>query len=93
LTAGNRRNAIVTDQANTVRASVPGIFYRRPDPNSEVYVNPGDEVQPGTVVGVVEVMKQFHEIRTEQAGRIGEFLVDNEETVAVGQPIVALEET
>lgn len=74
-----------------IRAQIPGIFYRRPDPESEPFVEVGDAVEPGTVVGVVEVMKQFHEVAAESAGTIAAFEVDNEGVVSPGDVIVRLE--
>lgn len=74
-----------------IRAQIPGIFYRRPDPESEPFVEVGDTVQAGTVVGLVEVMKQFHEVAAEGAGTIAAFEVDNEGVVSPGDVIVRLE--
>ena len=48
-------------------------------------------MQPGDVVGLVEIMKTFHEIHSDAAGRIARFLVENEELVDAGQDIIALE--
>ena len=72
---------------HTIRAQIPGIFYRRPDPGSPPYVEPGDTVETGTVVGLVEVMKQFTEVRAESAGTIVEFDVEDEGMVAPGEVI------
>lgn len=80
----------MADDENAVHAPIPGIFYRRPEPDADPYVKEGEEVESGAVIGLVEVMKQFHEVRTEQAGRIGSFLVENEDIVAAGQAIATL---
>ena len=40
----------------TVKAQMPGTFYRRPDPESDVYVEEGDTVSAGDTVGLIEVM-------------------------------------
>jgi acetyl-CoA carboxylase biotin carboxyl carrier protein len=77
----------VADDTTAIRAQIPGIFYRRPDPGSPPYVEEGATVQPGTVVGLVEVMKQFHEVLAESAGTITAFEVDNEGTVSPGDVI------
>jgi acetyl-CoA carboxylase biotin carboxyl carrier protein len=75
----------------TIKSPLPGTFYRRPNPQAEPYVSEGDDVSPGDVVGLVEIMKSFHEIHSEARGRIARFLVDNEELVDAGQDIIALE--
>ena len=75
----------------TVKAQMPGTFYRRPDPESDLYVNEGDSVSAGDTVGLIEVMKSFHEVKSEDDGTISKFLVGNEEAVDAGQDIVELE--
>jgi len=76
---------------HVIRSPIPGVFYRRPDPDSPSFVEEGDSVEPGTVVGLVEVMKQFHELRSEVAGRIRAFTVDNEGVVGAGDAVVELD--
>ena len=75
----------------TIKSPLPGTFYRRPTPEADPYVTEGDSVSPGDVVGLVEIMKSFHEIVTDVQGVVARFLVDNEELVDVGQEIIALE--
>ena len=75
----------------TVKAQMPGTFYRRPDPDSDVYVNEGDEVSAGDTVGLIEVMKSFHEVTAEEGGKVSKFLVENEDAVDAGQDLVELE--
>ena len=74
-----------------IRAQIPGIFYRRPDPDSAPFVEVGDTVETGTVVGLVEVMKQFHEVKAESAGTIAAFEVDDEGVVSPGDVIARVE--
>jgi acetyl-CoA carboxylase biotin carboxyl carrier protein len=76
---------------NTVKAQMPGTFYRRPDPESEPYVEEGDEVSAGDTIGLIEVMKNFNEIKAEDDGKISKFLVEDEEAVDAGQDLVELE--
>jgi acetyl-CoA carboxylase biotin carboxyl carrier protein len=75
----------------TVRAQMPGTFYRRPDPESDPYVEEGDQVSAGDTVGLIEVMKSFHEVKAEEEGTIARFLVENEEAVDAGQDLVEME--
>jgi acetyl-CoA carboxylase biotin carboxyl carrier protein len=76
--------------SDTVKAHLPGIFYRRPAPDKPAYVEEGDTVQAGDTVGLIEVMKNFSEVQSEQAGTIGKFLIENEDPVEVEQDIVEL---
>ncbi len=75
----------------TIKAQMPGVFYRRPDPESGAYVEEGDEVSAGDTVGLIEVMKSFHEIKAEIDGTVSKFLVETEEAVSAGQDLVELE--
>ena len=75
----------------TVKAQMPGTFYRRPDPESDPYVNEGDSVSAGDTVGLIEVMKSFHEVKAEEDGTVSKFLIGDEEAVDAGQDIVELE--
>ena len=75
----------------TIKSTLPGTFYLRPDPGADPYVNEGDVVKPGDVVGLVEIMKSFHEILSDAEGRVARFLVENEDLVDAGQDIIALE--
>ena len=75
----------------TVRAQMPGTFYRRPDPESDAYFEEGDQVSAGDTVGLIEVMKSFHEVKAEDEGTIARFLVENEDAVDAGQDLVELQ--
>jgi biotin carboxyl carrier protein len=74
----------------TIASPVPGIFYRQPSPDAPPYVNEGDRVQPGDVVGLVEIMKNHYEVTSDAEGVVLRFLVENEEAVEVGQDVVVL---
>jgi acetyl-CoA carboxylase biotin carboxyl carrier protein len=75
---------------NTIKAPAPGTFYRRTSPDEDPYVEEGDRVGDGQVVGLVEVMKNFIEVTAEQDGVLESFLVENEDLVEAGQDIAAL---
>ncbi|MDP9458480.1 MAG: biotin carboxyl carrier domain-containing protein [Actinobacteria bacterium] len=75
----------------TIKSPMPGTFYRRPDPESDTYVSEGDEVSPGDTVGLIEVMKSFHEVKAEEGGTISRILVEDEDPVGAGQDLVELE--
>jgi acetyl-CoA carboxylase biotin carboxyl carrier protein len=70
---------------------MPGTFYRRPDPESDSYAEEGDQISAGDTVGLIEIMKSFHEVRAEEEGTIARFLVENEEAVDAGQDLVEME--
>ncbi len=77
--------------AKTVKAQMPGTFYRRPDPDSDVYVEEGDQVSAGDTIGLIEVMKSFHEVKAQEDGTVSRFLVESEDAVDAGQDLMELE--
>lgn len=74
-----------------LKSPLPGTFYRRPNPQADPYVSEGDVVKEGDVVGLIEIMKSFHEIHSDAEGRVVRFLVENEDLVDAGQDIIELE--
>ncbi len=75
----------------TVKTSIPGVFYRKPSPDEPNFVEDGDTVEEGQVIGLVEVMKNFNEVKSTAAGTLKQFLVENEGEVGVGDDIAVIE--
>ena len=75
-----------------VLSPLPGTFYRRPSPDEPPYKEAGDAVAVGDVIGLVEVMKSFHEVKADSAGTVSKFLIENEDAVQAGQPLVDIDE-
>ncbi|MGE5605353.1 MAG: acetyl-CoA carboxylase biotin carboxyl carrier protein, partial [Bacteroidota bacterium] len=78
---------------NQVLISAPmvGTFYRAPSPESEPYVQIGQNVEDGQVVCIIEAMKLMNEIESEWRGKIVQILVENAQPVEYGQPLFVLE--
>jgi acetyl-CoA carboxylase biotin carboxyl carrier protein len=70
-----------------ILSPLPGTFYRKPAPDQPVYKEAGDAVAKGDVIGLVEVMKTFYEVKADLDGHIESFLVENEDPVQAGQPL------
>ncbi len=75
----------------TIPSPLPGTFYRKPSPDQPAFKQDGDAVAAGDTLGLVEVMKTFTPVAAEAAGRIVRFLVEDEEPVMAGQPILEIE--
>lgn len=69
--------AAVPDGLAGVPAPLPGTFYRAPQPGAPPFVGVGDNVQPDTVVGIVETMKLMNPVHAGCAGRIVDICVEN----------------
>lgn len=70
-----------------VHAPIMGLFYPKPDPSSPPFVTIGSEVQEGTTVGLIEVMKVFNAVQAGTKGTIAEICVENGQTVEIGQTL------
>jgi acetyl-CoA carboxylase biotin carboxyl carrier protein len=77
--------------ATEILSPLPGTFYRRSSPDTPPYKSEGDAVAEGDVIGLIEVMKSFHEVKATAAGTLKRFLVDNEDAVMAGEALAELE--
>ena len=68
-----------------------GTFYRSSSPDKPAFVTPGDEIDPGKVVCIIEAMKLFNEIESEIKGRIVKVLVEDASPVEFDQPLFLVE--
>jgi acetyl-CoA carboxylase biotin carboxyl carrier protein len=73
-----------------VNAPLAGVFYASPKPDEPPYVSPGDTVEAGQVVALVEAMKAFNEIHAEVAGTVEAILVENGQAVRAGQTLMSI---
>ena len=73
-----------------VKSPMIGTFYRSPSPESAAYVEVGTEVNPDTVVCIIEAMKVMNEIKAEAKGVVTQVLVENAKPVEYGQPLFKL---
>ena len=70
-----------------IKSPMIGTFYRSPSPEAGPYVEVGAEVNPDTVVCIIEAMKVMNEIKAEAKGIITQVLVENAKPVEFGQPL------
>ncbi|HEX6025593.1 MAG TPA: biotin/lipoyl-containing protein, partial [Solirubrobacter sp.] len=73
--------------ATTIDAPMLGTFYRAPAPGEKPFVDVGDEVQPDTVVGLIEVMKMMNAVEAGVSGTIVEVCAENAAFVEAGTPL------
>ena len=75
----------------TVNAPLTGIFYRSPSPQADPFVQVGSQVNKGDVVGLIEAMKLFNEIRSTASGKVRRIIIESGQLVRAHQPIIELE--
>jgi acetyl-CoA carboxylase biotin carboxyl carrier protein len=71
-----------------VRAPLTGIFYASPGPGSPPFVAVGREVVVGQVIGLIEAMKLFNEIKSDQAGQVVRVIAEDGALVKAKQPLI-----
>jgi acetyl-CoA carboxylase biotin carboxyl carrier protein len=70
-----------------IKSPMIGTLYRAPSPEAGNYVETGSEVNPDTVVCIIEAMKVMNEIKAEVKGVVTQVLVENGKPVEFGQPL------
>ena len=75
----------------SVKAPLTGIWYASPTPGSAPFVEVGRELAVGQVVGLIEAMKLFNEIKSDLAGRVLRVVPDSGTLVKAKQPLIEVE--
>jgi acetyl-CoA carboxylase biotin carboxyl carrier protein len=74
-----------------IKSPMVGTFYRSPSPDSDSFVQIGQDITADSVVCIIEAMKVMNEIQAEVKGKIKKVLVDNATPVQFGQPLFLVE--
>lgn len=74
-----------------VLAPLTGIFYAAPTPEAAPYVRVGGDVHVGQVVGLIEAMKLFNEIKSDIAGRVLRVAAESGTLVKAKQALIEVE--
>lgn len=78
------------EDLHLVKSPIVGTFYASPSPGASSFVSPGDHVQKGQVVCIVEAMKLMNEIEADASGEIVKCLVTNGQPIEFGQPLFSI---
>jgi acetyl-CoA carboxylase biotin carboxyl carrier protein len=82
--------APVQEDLHMVRSPIVGTYYESPSPGSPPFVKPGDMVEAGQVICIVEAMKLMNEIEADASGEIVKMLVANGQPIEYGQELFAI---
>ncbi len=80
----------VEEGLHLVRSPIVGTFYESPSPGSPPFVKPGDMVEAGQVLCIVEAMKLMNEIEADASGEIVKRLVNNGQPIEYGQELFSI---
>ena len=75
----------------SVKAPLTGIWYGSPSPGTAPYVTVGGEVVAGQVIGLIEAMKLFNEIKSDLSGRVARVHAENGKLVKARQPLIEVD--
>ena len=85
--------AAADDQGlHIISSPIVGTFYRAASPNAEPFVKIGTQVEPDSVVCIIEAMKLMNEIQAETSGEVVKIYVENGQPVEYGQPLFGIRE-
>jgi acetyl-CoA carboxylase biotin carboxyl carrier protein len=73
-----------------IKSPIVGTYYGSPSPGASAFVSPGDRVEKGQVVCIVEAMKLMNEIESDASGEIVKVMVSNGQPVEFGQPLFSV---
>ncbi|MEU4537650.1 biotin/lipoyl-containing protein [Streptosporangium sp. NPDC023825] len=76
--------------SHAVTAPLVGTFYVAAEPGAPPFVQPGDRVDAGQTIGIVEAMKLMNPVVSGHAGEVVEVVAGNGEPVEYGQVLVRL---
>ena len=74
-----------------VKAKIAGTFYRAPSPESEPFVQVGQKVKKGDVIGLIEAMKMMNDIVAPEDGVVSQIVASNEELVSFDDVLIVID--
>ncbi len=86
-----KRPVSFSENFHVVRSPMVGTFYRSPMPGEPPFVEVGQEVEPDTIVCIIEVMKLMNSIEAGVRGTVREIVVANAGAVEAGEVLMAIE--
>ena len=78
------------EELHIVKSPIVGTYYGSPSPGASAFVAPGDRVEKGQVICIVEAMKLMNEIESDATGEIVKCLVINGQPIEFGQPLFSI---
>ncbi len=75
---------------HVVKSPIVGTFYGSPSPGAPPFVSPGDRVEKGAIVCIIEAMKLMNEIEADASGELVRCLVTNGQPIEFGQPLFTI---
>jgi len=74
-----------------IKSPMVGTVYLQPEPGANTFVREGDQVKNGQTLLIIEAMKTMNPIESTLQGKISKILVENEQAVEFGQPLMLID--
>lgn len=85
------QESVSVESGTFIESPMVGTFYRCPSPNAAPYVNVGDKIKKGQIIGIVEAMKIMNEIEADFDCKIVEIVAGDAQPVEFGTPLIKVE--
>jgi oxaloacetate decarboxylase alpha subunit len=93
IAAAESRPVDDTGGMTPVKSPMVGTFYRAPAPDADPYIEPGDRIEPGQTLCIIEAMKLMNEIQAEVRGKVVRVMAGNGQPVEYGQTLFLVDES
>ena len=84
-------NSDYQNDPRAIKSPMVGTVYLQPEPGANKFINVGDDVKSGQTLLIIEAMKTMNPIESNLQGKVSKILVENEQAVEFGQPLVLVE--
>ncbi len=74
-----------------IKSPMVGTVYLQPEPGANTFVKQGDQVKSGQTLLIIEAMKTMNPIESTLQGKVSKILVENEQAVEFGQPLMLID--
>ena len=74
-----------------IKSPMVGTVYLQPEPGANTFVREGDQVKNGQTLLIIEAMKTMNPIESTLQGKVSKILVENEQAVEFGQPLMLID--
>ena len=89
--ASDDSNINYQNDPKAIKSPMVGTVYLQPEPGANKFISVGDDVKLGQTLLIIEAMKTMNPIESSLQGKVTKILVENEQAVEFGQPLVLIE--
>ena len=73
-----------------IKSPMVGTVYLQPEPGANKFVDIGSQIKSGQTLLIIEAMKTMNPIESSLQGKVLKVLVENEQAVEFGQPLMLI---